>query len=164
MPLGGGTGAGGGVGGERRRGGVGAGGRAGAGLGAVGAAPAGVDCCGPSVAEVAPVSGASVVPGVAVDGWSAGGAAWPAGAVLSSTSVEDAVAFGAAFLRGVVAAPPPASMLSRAAASKATFLSALGSATCMGGGAGRPLKRCQSPVTLRMAATGSVGCAPTPSQ
>ena len=31
-------------------------------------------------------------------------------------------------------------------------------------GAGRPLNFCQSPVILRMASTGSVGCAPTPSQ
>ena len=84
--------------------------------------------------------------------------------MLSSTSVEEAVALGAAFFFGVVAAPPPPSMPSRAAASKATFLSTLGSATSMGAGAGRPLKRCQSPVTLRIAATGSVGCAPTPSQ
>src|SRR4028119_2464829 len=34
----------------------------------------------------------------------------------------------------------------------------------MGGGAGSPLNRCQSPVTRRIAATASVGCAPTPSQ
>jgi hypothetical protein len=74
-----------------------------------------------------------------------------------------ATVLGAAFFFGVVAAPPD-SALSRAAASKTAFLSALGSATSMGGGAGRPLKACQSPVTLRMAATGSVGWAPTPSQ
>ena len=44
------------------------------------------------------------------------------------------------------------------------FLSGLGSATRMGGGAASPLNFCQSPVTRKMAATASVGCAPTPSQ
>ena len=54
---------------------------------------------------------------------------------------------------------------SLAAASKIAFLSAFGSATRrVPSGPGRPLNFCQSPVTLRIAATGSVGCAPTPSQ
>ena len=44
------------------------------------------------------------------------------------------------------------------------FLSGLGSATRMGGGAASPLNFCQSPVTRKMAATASVGWAPTPSQ
>jgi hypothetical protein len=43
-------------------------------------------------------------------------------------------------------------------------LSGLGSATFIGAGAGSPLNFCQSPVTRKMAATASVGCAPTPSQ
>ena len=69
------------------------------------------------------------------------------------------------FFFGVVAAPADApSMPARAAASKAAFLSALGAATSIGAGAASPLKRCQSPVTLRMRSTGSVACAPTPSQ
>jgi len=34
----------------------------------------------------------------------------------------------------------------------------------IGSGAGSPLNFCQSPVTFRIAATASVGCAPTPSQ
>ncbi len=44
------------------------------------------------------------------------------------------------------------------------FLSGFGAATFMGGGAASPLNFCQSPVTRKMAATASVGCAPTPSQ
>src|SRR4051794_25434878 len=44
------------------------------------------------------------------------------------------------------------------------FLSGFGSATFIGAGAGSPLNFCQSPVTRKMAATASVGCAPTPSQ
>src|SRR5215213_7222662 len=44
------------------------------------------------------------------------------------------------------------------------FLSGLGAATFMGGGAASPLNFCQSPVARKMAATASVGCAPTPSQ
>ena len=42
--------------------------------------------------------------------------------------------------------------------------SGFGAATFIGGGAGSPLNFCQSPVTRKMAATASVGCAPTPSQ
>src|SRR5664280_1072907 len=37
-------------------------------------------------------------------------------------------------------------------------------AISIGGGAGSPRNRCQSPVTRKMAATASVGWAPTPSQ
>jgi len=40
----------------------------------------------------------------------------------------------------------------------------LGSATSSGGGAGRPLNCCQSPVFSRMRWTASLGCAPTESQ
>ena len=39
-----------------------------------------------------------------------------------------------------------------------------GAATCIGAGAASPLNFCQSPETLRIAVTASVGCAPTVSQ
>ncbi len=73
-------------------------------------------------------------------------------------------AFGAAFFGfgGAVGSVRPAAL--RAATANASALSALGSATFIGGGAGSPLNFCQSPVTRKIAATGSVGWAPTPSQ
>ena len=71
------------------------------------------------------------------------------------------------------AAPAPMLVAAPKADKKETFEAAAragiegasaGAATSMGGGAGRPLNCCQSPVTFRIAVTGSVGCAPTPSQ
>ena len=47
---------------------------------------------------------------------------------------------------------------------KTSALSRFGSATFIGAGAASPLNFCQSPVTLRIAVTGSLGWAPTPSQ
>ena len=64
--------------------------------------------------------------------------------------------------------PPPrreSPSVSLAAAAKTAFLSARGVAVRRVPSApGRPLNFCQSPVTLRIASTCSVGCAPTPSQ
>ncbi len=52
-----------------------------------------------------------------------------------------------------------------AAAANAATLSAFGSAKrSVPSAPGSPWNFCQSPVTLRIASTGSVGCAPTPSQ
>ena len=66
---------------------------------------------------------------------------------------------------GVVAPSLGSPADSLAAASKIVFLSVFGSATRrVPSWPGRPLNFCQSPVTLRIAATGSVGWAPTPSQ
>ncbi len=67
-------------------------------------------------------------------------------------------------VRGVVAARSDSPAAARDAASNAAFLSGLGAAISIGGGAGSPRNRCQSPVTRKMAATASVGWAPTPSQ
>src|SRR5690606_21426556 len=49
-------------------------------------------------------------------------------------------------------------------ASYRAWRSGFGSATFSGGGAGSPLNFCQSPVSLRILSTGSVGWAPTLSQ
>src|SRR6476661_4915599 len=74
-------------------------------------------------------------------------------------------AFFSAFFFGVVAPSFGSSIAFLAAASKAAFLSALGSATFRVPSApGRPLNFCQSPVTFSSASTCSVGCAPTESQ
>ncbi len=118
---------------------------------AAGASAAGASAAGASV------FGSSVTVASAAAGWS----------VEAACSTGAAAVFLAAFLRGVVApslalAAPAASL---AAVSKIAFLSAFGSATrSVPSWPGRPLNFCQSPVIFRMAATGSVGCAPTPSQ
>ncbi len=66
---------------------------------------------------------------------------------------------------GVVAPSLATPAESLAAASKMAFLSARGAAVRRVPSApGRPLNFCQSPVIFRIAATGSVGCAPTESQ
>ena len=88
----------------------------------------------------------------------------PRGRSLGAGASAAAAFFGAAFFLAVVASAVGSSMPARTAASYRAFLSGLGSATRMGGGAASPLNFCQSPVTRKMAATASVGCAPTPSQ
>ncbi len=70
-------------------------------------------------------------------------------------------------MRGVVAAPPVSVVspeTSASAALNSACLSGFSAAIFIGSGAGRPLNFCQSPVTLKIAVTASVGCAPTPSQ
>ena len=64
----------------------------------------------------------------------------------------------------LVAEPKVDKRVAFEAASLGNVEGGAGSATCMGAGAASPLKRCQSPVTLRMRSIGSVGCAPTFSQ
>jgi hypothetical protein len=73
--------------------------------------------------------------------------------------------FGSAFFLAFVAVPSSSFMASLTAAWKTAFLSGLASATfSVPSAPGSPLNFCQSPVILRMLSTGSVGCAPTPSQ
>src|ERR1044072_1713750 len=85
-------------------------------------------------------------------------------AVDSEASAASSDFFSDFFAFGVIASPFGSSPTSLAAASNRARLSAFGSATFIGAGAGRPLNFCQSPVTFRMASTGSVGWAPTFSQ
>jgi hypothetical protein len=72
-------------------------------------------------------------------------------------------AFLAVFL--VTAAPLGSFAASLSASLNTSSLSRFGSATFRVPSApGSPLNFCQSPVILRIAATASLGCAPTPSQ
>jgi predicted RNA-binding protein YlqC (UPF0109 family) len=75
-----------------------------------------------------------------------------------------AAAFFAVALRAVTASVLGSSCESFKNSLKIAVLSRFGSATFIGSGAGSPLNFCQSPVTLRIAWTGSLGWAPTPSQ
>ena len=74
-------------------------------------------------------------------------------------------AFFSAFFLVVVAEPFDSADTSLRASLKMSSLERLGSLTFrVPSVPGRPLKVCQSPVTLRIASTASDGCAPTPSQ
>ena len=113
---------------------------------AASAAPSGVSDAGTS-------AGASVAASVA------------AGASAGAASAAGSSVFFSAFFRVVVAAPLGSAAASLRASLKMSSLERLGSLTFrVPSVPGRPLKVCQSPVTLRIASTASDGCAPTPSQ
>ncbi len=82
-----------------------------------------------------------------------------------AVSLAGSLALVEARFLGVVAGPDESSSPAcLAATSKIALRSAFGFGVSIGSGAGSFLNFCQSPVTLRIAATASVGCAPTPSQ
>src|SRR3954451_20178544 len=134
----------------------------------VGAGASALSAAGSAAASVASAasSAAGSAAGAASAGASSVGAASAAGA--SAASALSASGFAAAFLADaflVVAGLASASRLSLAAASKMALRSGRGAAVLTPSvGAGSPLNFSPSPGALRVAATGSVGWAPTPSQ
>jgi hypothetical protein len=80
--------------------------------------------------------------------------------LVAFVAVAALVAFLAGLAAGVSATPAAALASASYVAWRLTF----SGATSSGGGAGRPLNRCQSPVFWRSRCTASLGCAPTESQ
>src|SRR6476661_4939588 len=113
---------------------------------------------------------ASLLPASSAVTFSAASAssAAPSGVSEVGTSAGASSAFFSAFFGAdfLVTASPLGSLLASLSASlKISSLSRLGSLTFrVPSVPGRPLNFCQSPVILRIAATASDGCAPTPSQ
>ena len=108
---------------------------------------------------VASAAGASTAAASTAAAWTASAAGGSSAFASAGASLASAgAAFLAARFFGVVAPSLGSPRDSFAAASKIVFLSVFGSATRrVPSWPGRPLNFCQSPVTLRMAATGSVG-------